>query len=161
MKKSNWIILLLCLTMPLVCYAQPKQKAEKEFVNLLNSVWKNSPEHHWSYDGSVSLDSAFAISAQGILSITFRYTPDSAVTKIMSMKVPVNSIREVGYDHYFVLLTDDYVVRVYEAESDQRVLDEKEKDNILHIGTPREGEDGYKLVSRLQKSLDKLRKYYP
>lgn len=95
--------------------AQSKKKAEKEFVAALNSVLKNSKEQHWRYTGKMTIDSAFAINKEGILSVKVRYTDEGSVV-ITRMEAPVKNIQSVAYDLYLILEYETDEITVYESE---------------------------------------------
>jgi hypothetical protein len=61
--------------------AQSKQLVEKEFTKELNSILKNSKEQHWKYTGVMTIDTAFAINKEGVLSVTVRYNNDGNVVR--------------------------------------------------------------------------------
>lgn len=51
--KKTYVNLVFILTLPLICFSQPKQKAEKKFLNELNFILKNSKAKHWEYKGTM------------------------------------------------------------------------------------------------------------
>ncbi len=148
---------LLILLMPIIASAQTKQKAEKEFVAKLNSILKNSKEQHWKYTGVMTIDSAFAINKEGVLSVTVRYTDDASVVKTR-MEAPVKKIKSVAYDLYLILEYKTDEVTVYESEVNSNELKQVDKTNYFHIGAPLK--EGEKQQGKLQELLDKLLKYY-
>ena len=156
--KTIFTCLILVLLLPIMTSAQTKQKAEKEFVNELNSILKNSPSQHWGYEGSMSIDSAFAISPAGILSVTVRYKTDTSFVRAR-MQAPVSKIINVAYDLYLILAYKTEEVTIYNSEEQSEELKEIGKSIYFHIGEP--VGDGFKEKEKLQKLLDKLLKYYP
>ena len=101
MKKSL-LLITSCFLLTNVASAQSKQKAEKKFLKELNSIVRKSPSQHWGYDGVMTIDSAFAISKTGIISVTVRYTTDEFFMRAR-MEAPVSTISEVAYDLYLIL----------------------------------------------------------
>jgi hypothetical protein len=97
MKKI--ILLITCFfsfILPPAATAQAKQKAEKEFVGQLNHVLNISRQLHWAYEGNaMTIDSAFAINKEGVLSVTVRYTNDSSFTRVR-MEAPVSKIINIA-----------------------------------------------------------------
>jgi len=106
----------------------------------------------------MSIDSAFAINKEGILSVTVRYTTDSSFV-ITRMAAPVNKIQRVAYDLYLILEYKDDLVIFYESEPGSIALTEKGKTNLFHIGAPLP--EDVKYLEKLQKALTRLLKYYP
>src|SRR6478752_3658048 len=98
--KTVLAFFCLCFILQSPTQAQSKQKAEKEFLKQLNSILKNSKQQHWAYEGNVmSIDSAFAINKEGILSVTVRYTSDTSFVRVR-LAAPVSKIDTVRYDLY-------------------------------------------------------------
>jgi hypothetical protein len=137
--------------------AQTQQKAEKEFVTHLNNILKDSDEQHWKYKGVMTIDSAFAINKEGILSVTVRYTDDTSFIRTR-MEAPVKNIKWVAYDLYLILEYNKEEVTVYESEVNSNELKESSKTNYFHIGAPLP-EDMMR-QEKLQKLLDKVMVFY-
>ncbi|GAB2839831.1 hypothetical protein [Ferruginibacter profundus] len=157
--KILFVLLCFCCSLLFIAVAQPKQKAEKEFLKQLNSILKNSLQQHWNYEGAtMTIDSAFAINKEGILSVSVRYTTDSSFVRAR-MAAPVNKIQRVAYDLYIILEYKDDLVTFYESEPGSNSLNEKGTTNLFHIGAPLPEDAKYQL--KLQKALNKLLKYYP
>lgn len=158
MKK---IILFILFSFSLVwqqaATAQTKLHAEKEFLGLLNSILKNSKQQHWAFEGVMTIDSAFAISPDGMLSVTVRYTGDSSFIRTR-MEAPVNKIKEVAYDLYLILVFKEQWVTVYASLPGSNTLQESAKTNLFHIGAPEQEETG--LQEKLQQALDKVLLFY-
>ena len=149
--------LFFCFLSPIAATAQTRQKAETAFLAELNNILKNSREQHWRYKGAMTIDSAFAIDKNGVLSITVRYTEDADVV-ITRMEAPVKNINQVAYDLYLILEFKGDEVSAYESETNSKILHGLGKSNYFHIGVP--VKDGYKQQEKLQKLLDNLLKYY-
>ena len=159
MKKKFILSLLIlgCSVFLNTAIAQTKQKAEKKFIDQLNTILKNSKQQHWNYEGMMTIDSAFAINVAGILSVTVRYTTDASFV-IVRMAAPINKIQQVDYDLYLILKYKDELVTYYESAPGSNKLIEKGKGELFHIGAPLP--EDVKYQEKLQKSLDKLLKYY-
>lgn len=155
--KTIFTSIFFFLLMPIIASAQTKQKAEKEFVAELNSILKKSKEQHWKYKGLITIDSAFAINKEGILSVTVRYNDEGSVVKTR-MEAPLKNIQLVAYDLYLILVYKTDEVTVYESEENSSELKQVDKTNYFHIGAP--AKDGYKQEEKLQGLLDKLLKQY-
>ncbi len=149
--------LIFFLLAPTVTLAQSQQKAEKEFVAHLNEILKDSDEQHWKYKGAMTVDSAFAINKEGILSVTVRYTDDSSFVRTR-MEAPVKSIKGVAYDLYLILEYKQDEVTVYESETNSNELKQSSKTNYFHIGAPLP--ENRKRQEVLQQLLDKVMVYY-
>jgi hypothetical protein len=92
MLKRFFLFLLLCSSF--VCHAQTKKKSEQEFLKQLNSILKNSKQQHWAYEGNaMSIDSAFAINKEGILSVTVRYTSNTSFVRVRMTAPSVKLMR--------------------------------------------------------------------
>lgn len=157
MIKTIVISLIFILLAPTATLAQTQQKAEKEFVTHLNNILKYSDEQHWKYKGVMTIDSAFAINKEGILSVTVRYTDDTSFIRTR-MEAPVKNIKWVAYDLYLILEYNKEEVTVYESEINSNELKESSKTNYFHIGAPLPEE--MKRQEKLQKLLDKVMVFY-
>lgn len=156
-KLISLIVITGCYLFLNTATAQPQQKAEKDFLNQLNSILKNSRQQHWNFEGAMTIDSAFAINETGVLSVTVRYTNDTSFVRVR-MAAPVNKIKGVAYDLYLILEYKDELVTFYASEPGSNELTEKGKTNLFHIGAPLP--EDVKSQEKLQKALDKLLKYY-
>lgn len=148
------LILFAFFLFPGLSNAQSKAKIQKKFLAELNTIIKNSKEHHWNYSGEMSVDSAFAINKNGILSVTVSYKTDSSSTRVR-MEAPVNKIKSVDYDRYLILFFKENEVTVFESEKGSTVQMEPFKTNLFHIGIP--SKDGFYERQKLQDLLEKLR----
>ena len=128
--------------------------------NLINNIFIQHPPEAgfntmYKID-SIMIDSPFTIK-EGILSVAYRYVADSAIVKIRAA-APVSHLKDIGYDHYLVLMFRDEAVTQYQYEGNDNTPTETIKKDLLHIGTPIK--DGYGEKENLQKLLNKLLKYY-
>lgn len=154
------LVIFLCCFFQLLLQAQSRQKAESAFLREINNVFIQHPPDAgfntvYKID-SIMIDSPFTIK-DGMLSVAYRYKANSTFVKIMAA-APVSHLKEVGYDHYLVLLFKDEAVTQYQYEGNDNTATETIKKDLLHIGTPIK--DGYKEKENLQKLLNKLLKYY-
>jgi hypothetical protein len=159
MKSKNILTIgmLSCCLFFNAATAQSKQKAEKAFLHQLNTILKNAKQQHWNFEGTMTIDTAFAINKEGILSVTVRYTNDTSFVRTR-LEAPVNKIKRVAYDLYLILEYEDELVTFYVSEPGSNELKENGKTNLFHIGAPL-GED-VKAQEKLQRALDELLKYY-
>lgn len=153
MIKTIVISLIFVLLAPTATLAQSQQKAEKEFLAHLNNILKDSDEQHWKYKGVMTVDSAFAINKEGILSVTVRYTDDTSFIRTR-MEAPVKNIKWVAYDLYLILEYKKEEVTVYESDANSNELKESFKTNYFHIGAPLP--EDMKRQEKLQKLLDNV-----
>lgn len=109
------LFVILSLIQPFSLQTQSKQRAQKQFLKELNNVLNKSRKQHSSYEGIMTIDSAFAINKAGILSVTVRYINDSTFKRVR-LQVPVRDISTVRYDLYLILEYKDDVVILYESE---------------------------------------------
>ena len=105
----------------------------------------------------MTIDSAFAINARGVLSVTVKYATDTSVIRAR-MEAPVSQIKGVAYDLYLILEYTDEVVTMFYSESEGSELKETGKSHLFHIGEPKKG--GSDKQEKLQKALDNLLNYY-
>lgn len=133
--------------------AQNKQQAEKSFVKELNKIINNSDEHHWAYEGKMSIDTPFSIDKNGILSVQIRYVTDSSAVKIR-MEAPIYKAMYVLYDHYIILEYPKEDVTIMNLENETEL---PSKNNLFHIGAPI---NGYTKQDKLQLLLEKVLKFY-
>ena len=133
--------------------AQSKQKAEKEFLGLLNSILIHSKQQHWAFEGAMTIDSAFAITREGILSVTVSYTTDSGIVRCR-LEAPVNKMVKVSYDLFIILECKDRSVTFYQSEPGSNELKEAGKTDLFHVGAPVAG--GMVYQKNLQKALERL-----
>ncbi len=160
MKKISILIYLCCFSFCVIAQAQPaKQKAEAAFVRQLTYILKGSTEQHWAYKGKMTIDSAFKINKEGILSVSVHYKDEEGNVVRTRMATPVKNIHHVAYDLYIILDCVDDEVSSFESDPNKEELKELDKTNYFHIGVPKG--DGYYEQERLQKLLDNLLKYYP
>jgi hypothetical protein len=157
--KIIFICLIYALLVPTMAFAQSKQKAEKDFVNQLNSILKNSSEHdHWLQSGTMTIDSAFAINKAGILSLTVRHTDEDSSFVRARMEAPINKIQRIAYDLYLILEYKADEVTVFKSATNSNELTEDHKTHYFHIGAP--WPEDRKHQEKLQKLLDKLLVFY-
>ncbi len=153
------IILSLLCFLPIISFAQSQKSAEDAFVKELNSILKNSTQQHWAYEGEkMTIDSAFAISKNGILSVTISYINNDGKKTITRTEAPVNKIASVAYDLYLILEFKEAVVSNFYASDGSTVLKASETDDYFHIGAPLPEDPQWQI--KLQKLLDDLLKYY-
>lgn len=159
MHKIIILITSICFTISLNSSAQiTKQKAEATFVNELNHILKNTKQQHWKYNGLMTVDAAFTINKDGILSVTVRYTDEAGNFIKIKMEAPVNKINYVAYDLYLLLDFTTNEVTIYESEVNSDLLVVQNKTNYFHLGIP--AGDGFYEQEQLQKMLDHVKKYY-
>lgn len=151
------LTVILSLIQPVSLQAQSKRKAQKEFLAELNTILKRSSRQRSGYAGTMTIDSAFAISKKGILSVTVRYTSNSRFVRVRTT-APVNKIDNLRYDLYMILEYKDPLVTFYESATDSNSLVETGKGGWFHVGAPLPEDIMYK--EKLQAALDKLLKYH-
>src|SRR5687767_1330818 len=144
---------LFSLIQPVPLQAQSKPKAQKEFLAELNKVLHKSRQQHSSYEGVMTIDSVFAISKEGILSVTVRYTTDSSFKRVR-LAAPVGRIDTIRYDLYLILEYRDDIVSLSESEPGSEMLKEVSKGAWFHVGAPLPEDVVY--MERLQRALNKL-----
>jgi hypothetical protein len=158
-KIISLCIIAVSFLLPTAVSAQSKQVAEQEFVSQLNHILKISKPQQWGSERTtMSIDSAFALNKEGILSVTVRYTKDSTYTRVRK-EAPVNKIIHVAYDLYLILEYNEEEVTIYNSEPGSNELSNSYKSSLLHIGAP--DMDASDLKVKLQKALDDLLKFYP
>ena len=133
--------------------AQSKSKIQKKFLTELNTILKNTNQHHWNYEGKMKIDSAFQINKKGVLSVTVSYKTDSTSTKV-KMEAPFNKIKSVDYDLYLILFFEENDVTISETFKENPERNNQYQTNLFHIGIPRE--DGLLVKDQLQKMVDQF-----
>lgn len=106
----------------------------------------------------MTLDSAFAISKKGILSVMVRYTNDSSFVRVRTT-APLAKIEKIIYNLYLILVYKENVVTFYKSEHNNMELIEFNTFSWFHIGAPMP--EDIKYQEKLQLALDNLRQYYP
>jgi len=146
--------LLLGILISFISIAQPKKRAEKEFLNDLNAILVRSVAEH-NRDGAdqTEIDSAFAISKDGILSLTLRTTSDSTVV-VSRMQASLSRLSEVVLDVYLSLRfeggADRYVRKASGWELDGT-------DSLFFVGDVHDEVSEWK---RVNKDWEKLKRWY-
>lgn len=148
------IFICLFLLAPIFGSAQSKAKTQKKFLAELNTILQNSKEQSWNYPGKMSIDSAFALNKNGILSSTVRYSNDDSFIKVR-MQIPLNKIKSIGYDLFLILISEENNVDVSEFVGDQTEPTNQYKYNLFHIGVPLG--DGFFEKEKLENLVRKLK----
>jgi hypothetical protein len=139
-------------------FAQPKQKAEAEFLQVLNKVVKLSVSQHWAYEDPFTVDSAFHITGD-TLTATFRFTNDTGSYRIR-YAAPVSKILRVDRDVYFILRFPGRMVNMYESVNGKDWI-HFDRRNLFHIGAVSlEEEKNPELLEELELAWSKLSYYY-
>ncbi len=138
--------------------AQTKQKAEAEFLQLLNKVVKQSVSQHWAYEDPFTVDSAFHITGD-TLTATFRFTNDSGSYRIR-YAAPISKISSVDQDVYIILSFPGRMVNVYESLNGSNWVHISKRD-LFHIGAFSLDQEMYPGVKEaLERAWLKLSSYY-
>ncbi|MBC7381926.1 MAG: hypothetical protein H7296_02905 [Bacteroidia bacterium] len=137
-------------------FAQKKNKAERAFVTELNTVLNKSEKQDGDYEGVMTIDSAFAINAAGVLAVTVKYTSDSSITRVR-LAAPVSSIQKVLYDLYLILECADEQVQLSESKNGAP-LKEVSKGSWFRVGAPLPENIMYRV--RVEKALKQLLAIY-
>ena len=147
------------MLLPITAFSQTKEKAQNALVKELNTILRISDQHHWAYEGKMTVDSAFAIDKNGILSMTVNYKTDSTNIKVR-MEAPIYKARSVFYDLYLILEYGQDEVKVFEIVNETGKKEEKHeyKNSLFHIALPLE--NGYKKQFILENLLQKVLKFY-
>jgi hypothetical protein len=150
------LILAIGFLMPTTGTAQSKQKSEKQFLKELDAVLKKSSRHNSGYEGVMTIDSSFAISKEGILSVTVRYTTDTSVKRVR-ITAPVRGIQLVRYDLYLILEYGEDVVTVFESDKGSEFKAVYHSD-WFNVGSPMPEDVIYQ--EKVQKALEGLYRFY-
>ena len=147
------------MLLPITAFSQTKEKAQNALVKELNTILRISDQHHWAYEGKMTVDSAFAIDKNGILSMTVNYKTDSTNIKVR-MEAPIYKARSVLYDLYLILEYGQDEVKVFEIVNETGKKEEKHeyKNSLFHIALPLE--KGYEKQKKLENLLQKVLKFY-
>lgn len=150
---KNILTILFLISAHFNISAQNKHQVEKSFVKELNTIINNSDEHHWGYEGKMSIDTPFSIDKNGILSVEIRYVTDSSTVRIR-MEAPIYKAVSVLYDHYIILEYPKEDVTIINLDNETEL---PSKNNLFHIGAPR---DLFRKQDKLQLLLEKVLKFY-
>ena len=157
MKKLLVFVVITSLYwQPTIAFAQNKKKAERAFVTELNTLLSKCEKQDGDYEGVMTIDSAVAINADGVLAMTVKYTSDSTITRVR-LAAPVSSIQKVLYDLYLILECADDQVQLYEAKNGAP-LKEVRKGSWFRVGAPLPESIMYRV--RVEKALKKLLAHY-
>jgi hypothetical protein len=130
------------LAVPLLCIltfftsatAQSPAELQKQFLAQLNSILRSSPQHHWAYEGEkMKIDSPFAVSREGLISVTLQYSTDTTSYKVR-YTAPLNSIKKVVQDVYLILEYSSDAMIAYKKERGSNEWQEILRRNYFHIG---------------------------
>lgn len=156
-NKLQLLVFISFIFVSISAIGQSKIKAEQQFLQALNTILRQSKQQHWDYEGKMSIDSPFAISKTGILSVTVRYNDNGSLVRAR-MDAPVNKIKNVLYDLYLILEFEEPLVNLYTSKPGTLVLKKKENSQYFHIAAP--VKEGYQQEKRLQQLLENLMKFY-
>lgn len=138
--------------------AQTKQKAETDFLQVLNKVLKLSVSQHWAYEDPFTVDSAFHIAGDS-LTATFMFTNDSNSYRIR-YAAPVAKIQSIDKDIYILLRFKGKLVSVYESINGKEWV-QFDKRNLFHVGAFSLDEESHpELLEELELAWSKLSYYY-
>lgn len=151
--KQVYCLLIAAFILHVPALAQQKDKSEKKFLQALNQVLKKTPQQHWNYEGQMTIDTAFKISPDGILSVTVRYKTDSSFYRVR-MAAPFEEIQDVVQDVYLIFQFDSKLVQVYESEPNSEVLKPAYRLPLLHVGVLEDGDE--KTLSTVQRLFAEL-----
>src|SRR6218665_1120199 len=89
-------LLILAMLLPMLAFSQSKQKATGNFLKELNNIIQHSDDNdHWNIQGTMSVDTPFAINNKGILSVTVRFINEEGETRRARMEASVNKITRI------------------------------------------------------------------
>lgn len=147
------------MVLPTTTFCQTKEKAQNALVKELNIILRSSDQHHWAYEGKMTVDSPFAIDKKGILSMTVNYKTDSTNIKVR-MEAPIYKAKSVIYDAFLILEYGLDEVKVFEIVNETGKEEERHeyRNDLFHFGLPLE--DGYEKQQKLEKLLQKVLKFY-
>lgn len=159
LKMKYILLFFIFIALPITAFSQTKEKAQDALVRELNTILRSSDQHHWAYEGKMTVDSAFAIDKKGILSMTVNYKTDSTNIKVR-MEAPIYKAKSVLYDAFLILEYGLDEVKVFEIVNETGKEEEKHeyKNDLFHIGSPLE--NGYEKQEQLEKLLKKVLKFY-
>jgi hypothetical protein len=137
-----------------------RAKAAIQFTKLLDeAATVYPPQLSYLTDAGAKMESAFHISQDGILSVTFRYPVENSYT-LYRLTAPVSAIKAVFYDYYIGLEFDGSVVRIEESDKGSRELKENNTLSLFHIAKPGDGPQGGRLKARMEQALQSFRESY-
>jgi len=151
--KSRFLV-FLCLSVSCISIAQPRQRAEKAFVDDLNTILVRSVAEH-NKDGAeqTEIDSVFAISPAGMLSLTIRTGSDSSVV-VSRMEASLYKLSEVVLDVYLSLRFEGGTNRFVKTASGWQP---DGTDTLFFVGDVHDEVAEWK---RVNKHWEKLKRWY-
>lgn len=106
-----------------------------ELLGRLNSMLRNSPHHHWAYEGmKMKIDSPFALN-DGVLSMSVSYVTDT-VSYWVRMEAPIEKISYVLEDVYVILYFKNKDVKIEGGEVGRPETTDGETRTMFHVGLP-------------------------
>ena len=158
LKMKNILLFFIFMLLPITVFSQTKEKAQDALVKELNTILRSSDQHHWAYEGKMTVDSDFAIDKNGILSMTVNYKTDSTNVKVR-MEAPINKAKSVLYDAFLILEFGHDEVKVFEIVNETGKEEEKHefRNYLFHFGLPLE--HGYEKQQKLENLLQKVLKF--
>lgn len=153
MRKLFLLITICCISQSTLL-AQTPQKAQKQFVHELNSVLQRSSTICWAYTDRMSIDSAFAIDKEGILSVTVRYKTDTSFYRVR-MEVPINKITSIVQDLYLILECENNTVKLFTSDINSEKLLLKDTIYFFHCGELPDGD--LETIEKIRKVFEKMK----
>lgn len=167
MKKCYSLLWVLCTFVFTSTFAQQsavnpgsRAKAAIQFTRLLTeAATVYPPQLSYLTESGAKIESAFRISEDGILSVTFRYPVENSYT-LYRLTAPVSAIKAVFYDYYIGLEFNSEVVRISESEKGSKELKENNTLSMFHIAKPGDGPQGDRLRVRMEEALQAFKESY-
>jgi len=157
------LLLLSCLTASLSLAAQGpnRELAEKEFLKILQQALEIGINNTHPEDPACSVDTAFAIDDNGILSLTLRFKNNDRDSSFYLQRytVPLRLVSHVFYDEYIGLECYNDAVYVRRTKKNTTAYNQYALMNLWHIGIIPE-DKAKELQPKLFALVRELRRWY-
>lgn len=157
------LLLLCCLaaTIPLAAQGPNRELAEKELLKTLQEALELAMDSIPPEDPTFSIDTAFAIDDNGILSLTLRFKNKGKDSSFYLQRyaVPLRLISNVFYDVYIGLESYNDAIYVRRSKKNTTTFNQYALINLWHIGILPE-DKAKELQPKLYALVRELRRWY-
>jgi hypothetical protein len=156
------VLLLLCCIMAsfrLVAQGLNRELAKKELLKTLQQALEVGIDQTDPEDPKCSIDTAFAINENGILSLTLRFQNNNSSFYIQRYTVPLPLVSNVFYDVYIGLESYNNAIYIRRTKKNTTNFNQYALTNLWHIGKLPE-DKATKLKPKRFALVRELRRWY-
>ena len=136
-----------------------RELAEKEFLKTLQKALDVGIDQTDPADPKCSIDTAFAIDSNGILSLTLRFQNKDSSFYIQRYAVPLHLVSNVFYDVYIGLECYNDAIYIRRSKKNTTNYNQYALTNLWHIGKLPE-DKAKELQPKLFALIRELRRWY-